>query len=124
MGSSICLVNSHLTPHDDNLQKRINDYYSIIDSQTFQSEKISSILDHDLVFWFGDLNFRLATNSFSSKEIINLLNSNDTEGLLLEDELNQVMFQNSAFTGFKESKISFKPTYKFIPESEQIYDEK
>lgn len=124
MGSSICLVNCHLTPHDNNLQKRINDYYSIIDSQTFQSEKISSILDHDLVFWFGDLNFRLDAKSLSSEEIVKLLHGNDTKRLLQEDELKQVMFQNSAFSGFKECEISFKPTYKFVPESSQIYDEK
>jgi len=122
-GSSICLVNTHLTPHDNNLEKRINDYYSIIDSQTFQSEKISTILDHDLIFWFGDLNFRLDANSFSSKEIIQLLSENNTKQLLEIDELKQVMFQNSAFGGFNESKINFKPTYKFIPESGE-YDEK
>jgi len=124
MGSSICLVNSHLTPHDHNLVKRITDYYMIITSQQFQSEKISLILDHDIVFWFGDLNFRLDANSYSAEEIVELLNGNKTESLLLEDELSQVMFQKSAFSEFKESKISFKPTYKMIPGSSQIYDKK
>ena len=124
MGSSICLVNSHLTPHDHNLVKRITDYYMIITSQQFQSEKISLILDHDIVFWFGDLNFRLDANSYSAEEIVELLNGNKTESLLLEDELSQVMFQKSAFSEFKESKISFKPTYKMIPRSSQIYDKK
>lgn len=105
------------------LTSRIEDYHSIIKSQTFRKEKISSILDHDLVFWFGDLNFRLEVDSFSTNEIISLVSQNDLKLLLEKDELNQTISNSKAFAGFSECKISFNPTYKFKPNT-QDYDRK
>lgn len=122
-GSSICLVNCHLSPHDKKLESRIADYHSIVNSQTFHKEKISSILDHDLVFWFGDLNFRLHPDSFSTSEIVDLVSQNDLKPLLEKDELNDTISSNKAFGGFSECKITFKPTYKFVLNSEE-YDKK
>lgn len=120
-GSSICFVNCHLTPHDHLIESRIADYNSIISSQTFQKEKISSILDHDLVFWFGDLNFRLESSSYSAKDIASLVSQNDLKPLLEQDELNRTISSRKAFSNFSECKINFKPTYKFIQNS-QDYD--
>ncbi|XP_046456550.1 phosphatidylinositol 4,5-bisphosphate 5-phosphatase A-like [Daphnia pulex] len=122
-GSSVCLVNCHLSPHDKKLSNRIADYHSIINSQTFHKEKISLVIDHDLVFWFGDLNFRLDVDSFSTSEIVNLVSQNDLKPLLEKDELNETISSNKAFSGFSECKINFKPTYKFIPDSQE-YDKK
>ena len=122
-GSSICLVNCHLTPHDKMLNNRVADYHSIIKAQTFQKEKISSILDHDLVFWFGDLNFRLDADSFTTNEIINHVSQDNLKPLLEKDELNETITNNKAFNGFSECHINFKPTYKFVPSSQE-YDRK
>ena len=118
------MVNTHLTPHDNNIDKRIADYYSIIGSQTFQSEKISSILDHDLLFWFGDLNFRLEPKSYSTSEVIQHVSKQNMDPLIAFDELNQLLSGTSAFSGFSECEINFKPTYKLIPHSQEVYDEK
>jgi hypothetical protein len=76
-----------------------------------------------LVFWFGDLNFRLDVDSFSTSEIVNLVSQNDLKPLLEKDELNETISSNKAFSGFSECKINFKPTYKFIPDSQE-YDKK
>lgn len=106
------------------LASRIADYNSIIRTQTFKKEKISSILDHDMIFWFGDLNFRLDPDSFSTNEIIDLVSQDNNMKLLLEqDELNKTISKNKAFEGFSECKIEFKPTYKFIPNTQE-YDRK
>lgn len=105
------------------LNSRIADYHTIINSQTFRKEKISSILDHDLVFWFGDLNFRLEADSFSTNEIVSLVSQNDLKPLLEQDELNRTISSQKAFKEFSECKISFKPTYKFRLETQE-YDKK
>ena len=112
-----------MTPHDHLIASRIADYNSIINSQTFQKEKISSILDHDLVFWFGDLNFRLATEptTYSAKDISSLVSQNELKPLLEQDELKRTISNRTAFSDFSECKINFKPTYKFIQDS-QNYD--
>jgi len=117
-GSSICLVNCHLTPHDNMITNRIADYNTIIKSQSFQKEKIHSILDHDMIFWFGDLNFRLDTKpNFTAQQIVDLVSRNNLQSLLQYDELYQVRTNRDAFEDFAECEIKFNPTYKFIPHS-------
>lgn len=114
-GSSICLTNCHLTPHDNHLAYRVTNYHSITKSQKFAKEKIATILDHDLVFWFGDLNFRLDTKSnFTAKDIADLVSNGDLKPLLEHDELRQTISEKAAFNGFSEAAITFKPTYKFL----------
>jgi inositol-1,4,5-trisphosphate 5-phosphatase len=50
-GISICFVNSHLAPHLEQLDQRINDYNTIIDDQKFDSRlKHTQILSHEFVF--------------------------------------------------------------------------
>lgn len=75
------------------------------------------------MFWFGDLNFRLHPDSFSTSEIVDLVSQNDLKPLLEKDELNDTISSNKAFGGFSECKITFKPTYKFVLNSEE-YDKK
>ena len=100
------------------------DYQSIIQSQTFRKEKIRSILEHDVVFWLGDLNFRLNTDSnYSAEDIVDFLSKNELNKLLEHDELNQTISRREAFANFSECNIDFMPTYKFIPKS-QKYDMK
>ena len=112
------MVNCHLTPHDNLTANRIADYHTIIKSQSFQKEKIHSILDHDMIFWFGDLNFRLDTKSnFTAQQIVDLVSRNNLQSLLQYDELYQVRTNQAAFEDFAECEIKFNPTYKFIPHS-------
>ena len=47
-GVSVCIVNTHLTPHDQNLQARIDDYNQIINTMNFVRQKeTTSILFHE-----------------------------------------------------------------------------
>jgi len=62
---------THLAAHQNNVNGRNNDYANILNKIEFQSnvnpeqpfQVIDSyhILDHDYVFWIGDLNYRIAT---------------------------------------------------------------
>lgn len=121
--NSICIVNSHLPAHDHALLQRITDYNTIVNSQAFYKEKINRILDHDYVFWIGDLNFRLETGSFATDEIVDYVREKKLMPLLEKDELTSCIENHTAFDGFTECKIDFAPTYKFRPGSED-YDKK
>ena len=74
--------------------------------------------EHDIVFFFGDLNYRIA-EGFEIEEVydvIELSNGNvmsDINNVLLEqDQLHIEMKENRAFQNFNESPIAFKPTYQ------------
>jgi len=78
-----------------------------------QNRREISIADHDLVFWCGDLNYRI--NSFSWKEAISLINQRSLGKLLSKDQLIRERESGRVFQGFNEGEINFIPTYKFQP---------
>uniref|UniRef100_A0A2H8TQ97 Inositol polyphosphate 5-phosphatase K n=1 Tax=Melanaphis sacchari TaxID=742174 RepID=A0A2H8TQ97_9HEMI len=124
-GATICCVNCHFAAHEEYLKHRIKDYHTIIESQNFGLSK-KTILNHDYVFWFGDLNFRLDNKKFkSAKEIVsqvNNINSSIRNATTLaeiwtQDELSSVMQKSKAFKGFFEYLPMFPPTYRYIFDS-------
>lgn len=119
-GVSICVVNTHLTPHDHLLADRISDYNTIITDHTFTGSDTSKILYHDYIFWIGDLNFRL-NGEETAAEIDLLVKKKQLKELLKKDQLRMVMEERQAFAELNESVITFPPTYKYEFES-QVFD--
>jgi hypothetical protein len=78
-----------------------------------------SVFDHDIIFWLGDLNFRI--EGYSIQDVIDTTKAGaDSERLkrmMENDQLIKVRRNNEAFSGFHESVIKFLPTYKFHPGS-------
>ncbi|XP_067010509.1 inositol polyphosphate 5-phosphatase K isoform X2 [Anabrus simplex] len=124
-GCSVCLVNCHLTPHDNLLQERITDYNTIIKSHTFQAKETTNILFHDYVFWIGDMNFRLVDEPgvSLSTDIEALVEKGELTRLLEKDQLRRVMASGEAFSELVESTPTFPPTYKYEFHSSR-YDHK
>ncbi|XP_026675192.1 inositol polyphosphate 5-phosphatase K-like isoform X2 [Ceratina calcarata] len=120
-GINMCIVNTHLTPHDHLLEDRIADYNTILTSHSFSNSDTSKILFHDYVFWIGDLNFRLHGEDLTATEIDSMVKKNQLRTLLARDQLKMVMEKGEAFTEFTENSITFPPTYKF-EFSSQEYD--
>ncbi|KAG7235377.1 hypothetical protein INR49_032717 [Caranx melampygus] len=58
-GHTLCFLNCHLAAHMKYATERVDEFERIMDSQTFECKKAPRIVDHRLVFWFGDLNFRI-----------------------------------------------------------------
>ncbi|RWS00210.1 inositol polyphosphate 5-phosphatase K-like protein, partial [Dinothrombium tinctorium] len=58
-GTSLCFVGAHFHAGDEELKKRIVDYREINNKVVFDNPDTKRIINHDLVFWFGDLNFRI-----------------------------------------------------------------
>jgi len=70
-----------------------------------------NILEHDLLFWCGDLNYRLVATDFD--EIMKLINQNLIVELRKLDQLKMEKDAGRVFPEFEEGKISFAPTYKY-----------
>lgn len=112
-GVSICVVNTHLTPHDHLLADRILDYNTILTSHTFSTPDTSKILYHDYTFWIGDLNFRLNGEDLSALDIAFMVKTKKLKFLLDRDQLKEAMTTGKAFAEFMENEITFPPTYKY-----------
>lgn len=80
------------------------------------------MLDHDVVVWAGDLNYRVE-EALSTDEVMERAKAKDLEPLLVRDQLNRQRAVGKAFAAFEEASISFPPTYKFEPGTDR-YDER
>ena len=69
-----------------------------------------------VIFWFGDLNYRLS--DMDTEVVRKLATSGRYEDLLKNDQLLKQMSLKKCFSGYKEGMITFKPTYKYDPGSD------
>lgn len=130
LGADLAFVGSHLSPHLHNAEERITDFAAIIYDQRFlvgdrgdgdggrspsssptTTRTCASLLDHDYVFFSGDLNFRL--DEIPREEVLELIAAADFPSLLKHDQLNAALEKEKILEGFQEMKIGFPPTYKF-----------
>ncbi|OAD62806.1 Inositol polyphosphate 5-phosphatase K, partial [Eufriesea mexicana] len=112
-GINMCIINTHLTPHDHLLADRIMEYNTILTNHNFSNSDTSTILFHDYIFWIGDLNFRLTDENLTATEINLLVKKNQLKSLLAKDQLKMVMENCEAFAELDENPITFPPTYKY-----------
>ncbi|KAM1015244.1 type I inositol polyphosphate 5-phosphatase 4-like isoform X1 [Malus sylvestris] len=69
-----------------------------------------TILGHDRIFWFGDLNYRLYLEDNSARQLIRKL---DWTALQEFDQLRREREYGGVFQGWKEGALEFAPTYKY-----------
>ncbi|XP_018101770.1 inositol polyphosphate 5-phosphatase K isoform X2 [Xenopus laevis] len=118
-GHMVCFMNCHLPAHMENTNQRLDDFERMLDTQQFDDDNTGNILDHDLVFCFGDLNFRIT--DFGIHFIREAINSNKYNLLWEKDQLNIAKKKEQFLQGFLEGPLKFKPTYKFDQNSD-VYD--
>ena len=129
--TSFCFINCHLPAGQESVSARNTDLGTIIESTKFSplsplcahslvgSLSGTTPLDHQHLFIFGDLNYRImASQDESDKEartdeVLQSIN----EGTLgkLVDQLTDQRKLNPfhPLNGFSEAMITFRPTYKF-----------
>ncbi|KAF1378558.1 hypothetical protein PFLUV_G00191800 [Perca fluviatilis] len=118
-GHMVCLLNCHLAAHMNYALQRVDEIEYILETQEFDIADTPHVRDHKLVFWFGDLNFRIEDHglhflrSSINKERLNLLWD--------KDQLTMMKKKEPFLQEFEEGPLNFKPTYKFARNSE-TYD--
>ncbi|XP_054275719.1 inositol polyphosphate 5-phosphatase K-like [Macrosteles quadrilineatus] len=111
----ICFVNCHLNAGEEKAKRRLEDMDQILKESRLDSAYV--------LFWFGDMNFRLEeSKSMSADKIINKIASGGKDELLKLDELTKLMSQPT-LQNFKEAQPTFLPTYRFIVGT-SVYDNK
>ncbi|TYZ61130.1 hypothetical protein PybrP1_008848 [[Pythium] brassicae (nom. inval.)] len=123
--STLCFVCAHLAAHRENVAGRNADYLSILSKIEFRDSDSDSwgadtrqlsgepaILNHDFVFWLGDLNYRIA-DDVPVDVVFQHAESGGFKELLQRDQLTLERKRGRAFRGFKEGAITFPPTYKY-----------
>nr|CAH8865312.1 unnamed protein product [Trichobilharzia regenti] len=127
--SSLCFVNCHLAAGKGKLKRRNEDFKEIVRKMSlllpinqknlsFPVRK-SYISIHDVIFVFGDMNYRIT--GLHSDNVRRLIQQKRYSTLLRNDELLKQLNTKKIFQGFRESKITFAPTYKFDVNT-HIYD--
>ena len=71
-----------------------------------------SVLDHDVVFWLGDLNYRIA---LPPERVLELIECRAWGELAEFDQLNSERAGGAVLQGFEEGALTFAPTYKHEP---------
>ena len=79
-----------------------------------------SVEEHDIIFFFGDLNYRINENNRSLDKIYELLHQ-DLEILKADDQLAIEKRSGRVFHGFVEGPLTFLPTYKYVAGTDE-YD--
>lgn len=120
--SSFCFVNTHLAAHQSHTSERNKDIAQILKDGSFPKLDLehhfegggdgTMILDHEYVFWSGDLNYRIDDNR---QAVMNAIEKCDWSSLWLNDQLLKQMSENRSFglRSFKELPLSFPPTFKY-----------
>uniref|UniRef100_UPI003AB0A495 inositol polyphosphate 5-phosphatase Ka isoform X1 n=1 Tax=Centroberyx gerrardi TaxID=166262 RepID=UPI003AB0A495 len=110
-GHMLCFLNCHLAAHMKYATERVDEFEYILDTQTFESDKALRVLDHRLVFWFGDLNFRIQDHGM---HFVRSCINNQTYNLLWsKDQLTMMKKNEPMLQEFEEGPLDFQPTYKF-----------
>lgn len=89
----------------------MEDFESILQQQQFEGGSATGVLDHDVIFWFGDLNFRI--EDYDIHVVKCAIDSNKLPLLWERDQLNMAKNTESILDGFMEGPLKFPPTYKF-----------
>lgn len=106
--TSFCFVNSHLSSGLTYTDERNNDFISSWNGIRFSRNRY--IKHHDNIVWLGDLNYRI---TFPNDKARALIERSDLTKLLSRDQLSYQMMRIQEFKFFKESEITFPPTYKY-----------
>ncbi|XP_016066605.1 PREDICTED: inositol polyphosphate 5-phosphatase K isoform X2 [Miniopterus natalensis] len=90
---------------------RLEHFDWILEMQNFEGLDIPNILDHDLIVWFGDMNFRI--EDFGLHFVRESVKSQCYSDLWEKDQLSIAKRCDPLLREFQEGPLLFPPTYKF-----------
>ncbi|XP_066219630.1 inositol polyphosphate 5-phosphatase K [Saccopteryx leptura] len=110
-GYYVSIINCHLPPHVANNDQRLEHFDRILEMQNFEGLDVPNILDHDLIVWFGDMNFRI--EDFGLHFVRESVKSQSYSELWEKDQLSIAKRCTPLLREFQEGPLLFPPTYKF-----------
>ncbi|XP_035483059.1 inositol polyphosphate 5-phosphatase K [Scophthalmus maximus] len=110
-GHMVCFLNCHLAAHMNYALERVDEFEHILETQDFDMDDTPHVLDHKVVFCFGDLNFRIADHGLHF--LRSSINSGRLNLLWSKDQLIMMKKKEAFLQEFEEGPLNFKPTYKF-----------
>lgn len=119
--TSFCFVCTHLASgqKEGDEIRRNSDIAEILKRSHFPRDSAflpQTIMAHDQIIWFGDLNYRL---TLSDSKAMSLIHKNDWETLQQSDQLKIEQNAGRIFDGWEEGHLDFAPTYKYTANSDQ-----
>ncbi|KAH6566030.1 hypothetical protein BASA60_009682 [Batrachochytrium salamandrivorans] len=120
--TSFCFVNCHLAAHQAHISARNNDIAHILKETQFpklagdgiwmRGGDGSMIVDHEAIFWSGDLNYRI---DLPRATVLEKIETQDWKILWENDQLRRQKSLNPSFglRDFEEAALSFAPTFKY-----------
>ncbi|EGO01411.1 hypothetical protein SERLA73DRAFT_103188 [Serpula lacrymans var. lacrymans S7.3] len=131
--SSLCLINCHLAAGQHHVRQRNADVAAMLEEKSVfpASDAIeeplayvgggdgSMVLDHEIVFVNGDMNYRIDQRR---DPVIAAISSGEYDTLLVHDQLTKEMKYNRGFRfrSFLEGPLTFAPTYKYDRNSSEF----
>jgi hypothetical protein len=121
--STFTFVCAHLAAHSYNLERRNDDWRSIVSQLVFStpSGALKQIYDTLYLFVFGDLNYRVTYDEPDLGSVVRRLES-DLGSLLFHDQLRIEHAAGRTLHHLREGPITFKPSYKFEQGSVDAYN--
>ncbi|KAG8702323.1 hypothetical protein FRC09_004804, partial [Ceratobasidium sp. 395] len=131
--TSFCFLNCHLAAGQKHVRERNQDLASILEERSVFPTAVhdmapasfvsggdgSMVLDHEVVFLNGDLNYRIDQRR---DIVVPSIQSGELDVLLAHDQLLKEMQTNPGFRlrNFTEAPITFIPTYKYDRKSDEF----
>uniref|UniRef100_A0A3Q4N9N2 Inositol polyphosphate-5-phosphatase Ka n=1 Tax=Neolamprologus brichardi TaxID=32507 RepID=A0A3Q4N9N2_NEOBR len=109
-GHTLCFLNCHLAAHMNYASERVDEFEYIMDMQSFDCKRAPTIVDHRLVFWFGDLNFRIQDHGMHF--VRTCIDKQNYSLLWSKDQLIMMKQKEQVLQEFEEGPLDFQPTYK------------
>lgn len=119
-GTSFCFIAAHLASGEKKGDEGRRNYqvseifrrtyFPRMPQDDYNPRAPLTILGHDRIFWFGDLNYRLYLEDSLARQLIK---QRDWRALQEFDQLRREQEMDGVFQGWKEGNIQFPPTYKY-----------
>ena len=140
--STLCFVNAHLAAHRENVTGRNADFANIYAKTSFDvgeeairevirsgsmshwaiGSSATTVMDHDIVVWLGDLNYRI-DESMPTEVVLKNSEGSALGSLIPLDQLNIERAAGRVFPEFDEGTLAFRPTYKYQPGTD-VYEQR
>ena len=107
---SLCFVNCHLAPKQEQFDNRNRMFHEICNSLKIGDPQLDFVRKFDTMLWMGDLNYRV---DMPLTPILVIIERERYEKMFKYDQYRKAQEQNLAFVGFEEVRFLFLPLPPF-----------